>query len=119
MVAKFGPRALSEADVRSHAVIKDFALGADGSKPTAGVLAMTTNIVAAALEFATDPEFSVDEDGAFSLDLRLSNGMRMLAELPIDGTLDVGIYDDRDSTQPAREVEYLFNATADDLIALL
>ena len=80
---------------------------------------MAIRITEAALESTVEPEISVDEDGALSLDLRLPNGLRMLAELPVDGSLDVGIYDDRDTNQRAREVEHLSNATADDLIALL
>ena len=102
-----------------HHVVHEFALGVDGLKPAAGVIAVASRIVVSALERTTEPEFSVDDDGALSVDLRLSNGLRLLAELPIDGTLDVGVYDDRDANQRAREVEYLSSATAEELIALL
>ena len=73
----------------------------------------------AAIERTVDSEISVDDDGALSIDLRLSNGLRLLAELPIDGMLDIGVYDDRDVNRRAKEVKYLPNATAEDLFALL
>ena len=119
MVARFELQAPGERDAKSHPAIRDFALGVDGSKPAEGVVTIAVRIVAAAIKRTVDPELSVDEDGALSLDLRLSNGLRMLAELPIDGTLDVGIYDDRDTDQLAMEVEYLPSATAEELIGLL
>lgn len=106
-------------DATLHPAVQEFAAGVDGAQPGEAVMAMAARIVQAALERTADPEFSVDDDGALSIDLRLSNGLRMLAELPIDGTLDVGTYDDRNSDRPPREVTYLPNATAADLIALL
>ena len=109
----------SRADA-AHPAVREFAAaGVDGACPSAAVVATAARIIAAALERTVDPEFSVDDDGALSIDLRLSNGLRMLAELPVDGTLDVGTYDDRNADRRAREVAYLPNATAADLIALL
>ena len=103
------------SEIAWHPVVRQFAIGVDRY----AVIVTAERIVQAAIEMTTEPEFSVDDDGALSIDLRLSNGLRLLAELPIDGTLDVGVYDDRDASQRAREVEYLPAATADDLIALL
>ena len=102
-----------------HPVIRKFAIGTDDERPTSEVVATAARIVDAALKFTSYPEFSVDDDGALSIDLRLSNGLRMLAELTIDGTLDVGIYDDRNPDRRASEVKYLPRATAEDLIRLL
>ncbi len=119
MVAKFESLAINRRDGSAHPAVVEFARGVDGVSPVADVMETAIRITKAALAGTVEPEISVDEDGALSLDLRLSSGLRMLAELPIDGSLDVGIYDDRDSGQRAREVEYLSDATADDLIALL
>ena len=109
----------SEDESAPHPVIQEFALGADGILPNHDVVNMAERIVQAAIEQTIKPEFSIDDDGALSVDLRLANGLRMLAELPIDGALDVGVYDDRDADRRAREVEYLPNATAEELINLL
>ena len=119
MVAKFEFQSTTQHYDGLHPAVPEFALGIDDAVPSAVVINVAARIVEAALEQTVEPEISVDEDGALSLDLRLSNGLRMLADLPIDGTLDVGIYDDRDVNQRAREVEYLTRATAEDLIALL
>ena len=119
MVAKFESPSLTDQGNALHPEVLAFARGAGDMMPTAEVIETATRITEAALENTVEPEVSVDGDGALSFDLRLSNGFRMLAELPIDGSLDVGVYDDRDPNQRAREVEYLNDATADDLIALL
>ena len=108
-----------EPEAELHHSVQEFAAGIDGVQPSDEVIDTAVRIVTAALQFTRDPEFSIDDDGALSIDLRLSSGLRMLAELPIDGTLDVGIYDDRDAAQRVREVEYLPSATAEDLISLL
>ena len=102
-----------------HPTVRQFAEGIEDAVPSDEVIGMALRITEAAIRQTLEPEISVDEDGALSLDLRLANGLRMLAELPIEGALDVGIYDDREAGQRAREVEYLPDATADDLIALL
>ncbi len=105
--------------ISHHPIVQKFAIGTSGERLPSEVVAIAERIIDAALEFTSSPEFSVDEDGALSIDLRLSNGLRMLAELPIDGTLDIGTYDDRDPNRRAREIEYLPSATAEDLIRLL
>ena len=119
MVAKFEPPAVVGENDSLHPVVSEFARGADGAQPGDEVIATAARIVQAAIELTADPEFSVDDDGALSIDLRLTSGMRMLAELPIDGTLDVGVYDDRELDRRAQEVKYLPSATPEDLIALL
>ncbi len=102
-----------------HPVVRKFATGLDDKRPTSEVIDTAGRITAAALQCTSAPEFSLDDDGSLSIDLRLSNGLRMLAELPIDGTLDVGVYDDRNPYQQAIETAYLSSATAEDLINLL
>ena len=53
-------------------------------------------LIALATSKTVEPEITVDVDGALSLDLRLSNGWLVLAELGVDGALDASIYDDED-----------------------
>ena len=120
---RFEPLAISsptdEPEAELHPSVRQFAAGVDGAHPSDDKINTAVRIIAAALERTVDPEFSVDDDGALSIDLRLSNGLRLLAELPVDGTLDVGTYDDRNADRRAREIAYFPNATAADLIALL
>ena len=118
MVRKL-PTEQTKPSTEIHPVVRHFAEGIDNVIPSDEVIGMALRITEAAIRQTVEPEISVDEDGALSFDLRLANGLRMLAELPVEGALDVGIYDDQDVSQRAREVEYLSDATADDLIALL
>ena len=119
MVTKIESPAVIGQHDSLHPVVNEFAQGVDGIAPADEVVEMAGSIVRAAIDRTADPEFSVNDDGALSIDLRLSNGLRLLAELPIDGTLDVGVYDDSDANRRAKEVEYLPSATAEDLIARL
>lgn len=118
MVAKFDSPAVVGQNDALHPVVNEFAKGVDGAQPGDAVIAMSIRIVQAAIELTTDPEFAVDDDGALSIDLRLTSGMRLLAELPIDGTLDVGVYDDRGLDQRVREVRFLSSTTVEELINL-
>ena len=103
-------------DIDWPAIVRKFAKGIDGDIPNPATLDAAVQIVRASIAKTVDPEFVVDFDGALSIDLRLHNGLRVLAELTIDGDLDAGFYDDNYSTQAATEVEYLPQATAQDLI---
>ena len=98
-------------------VVHEFALGLHGVRPNRTVVGMAARIIQAATEQTKDPEFSVDVDGALSFDLRLANGLRVLAELTIGGELDAGFYDYNNDDQRATEAEYLSQATAEELIA--
>ena len=97
-------------------IICEFAKGVDGDPPDQATIDAALQIVRASVARTVDPEFLVDFDGALSVDLRLPNGFRLLAELTPDGDLDVGVYDDKDPTKTAIEVEYLPQATAQGLI---
>ena len=101
-----------------HPVVDEFASGSQGKQPHSVVVDMAERIVQAAVEQTDDPDFLVDFDGALSVDLRMHNGLRVLAELTIAGELDVGFY--VDSVGPgAREVKYLPEATVEELIGHL
>ena len=90
MVTKFDSASLVDQGSPLHPAVIEFARGTDNATPSAEVIETAQHITEAALADTVEPEISVDEDGALSLDLRLSSGLRMLAELPIDGSLDVG-----------------------------
>ena len=119
MVQPAAVQPASNPKVALHPAVQEFAAGVDGVQPSAAVVEMAARIAQAAIQQTADPEISVDDDGALSIDLCLSNGMRLLAELPIDGSLDVGVYNDREAGQHAGEVKYLPSATAEELINLL
>ena len=77
-----------------HSAVRLFSTGHEGLQPAASVISMADRIAKAALDMTVEPEITVDVDGALSFDLRLSNGLLLLAELDLDGSLDASIYDD-------------------------
>jgi len=81
-------------EIELPAIVREFAAGVDGVRPGRSVVDKADRLVAAALQGTTEPEFAVDVDGALSFDLRLSNGLLLLAELSIAGNLDASVYDD-------------------------
>ncbi len=95
-----------------HPAVQAFAEGVGDARPEPAVVVIAQRIVAAAISKTTEPEISVDVDGALSFDLRLANGLLLMAELGVDGTLDAGIIDDKQGSI----VERLRNTTAEELI---
>ena len=100
-------------------VVQQFASGFRGKQPLPSVIEAAVQIVTTGSAETDAPEFTVDVDGALSIDLRLDNGLRMLAELTIDGSLDAGFYDDRGDDGRVQEVKYLPQTTAEELIAYI
>ena len=58
-----------------------------------------------------------DEDGSLLFDLRLPNGLLLMAELYSDGTLYVGVHDDRGDGE-SRLVEWLENPGESEITEL-
>ena len=81
-------------EIELPAIVREFAAGVDGVRPGRSVVDKADRLVQAALQGTAEPEFAVDVDGALSFDLRLSNGLLLLAELSIAGNLDASVYDD-------------------------
>ena len=77
-----------------HPAVLAFAAGFDGARPTSATVDLASRITAAALAKTVEPEITVDVDGALSFDLRLANGLLLLAELDLSGELDASVYDD-------------------------
>ena len=76
-------------------IVQEFAAGLDGVIPSPEVVAMAGRLVKAASANTVEPEFAVDVDGALSFDLRLNNGLLLLAELDLAGYFDASVYDDQ------------------------
>ena len=79
---------------KENPVVREFAAGIDGIQPDQDIVAKAARLVKAATERATIPDIAVDIDGALSFDLRLRNGLLLMAELSIDGILDASVYND-------------------------
>ena len=62
-------------------IVEEFAAGVEGVVPGAEVVAMAGRLARAAIANTVEPELAVDVDGALSFDLRLNNGLLLLAEL--------------------------------------
>lgn len=101
-----------------EAVLK-FREGADGERPSTSTADAAVEIAKAALRFTKDPAFILDSDGSLYYDFRLPNGHRVMVEMTIHGGLDAGFYDDSNEGEPAEEVRYLDQSTAEELIQFL
>ncbi len=105
--------------VESHPVVRRFANGVVGKKPSLDVINTAVRLVQTALALTVEPEINVDEeDGDIEFDLRLQDGMLVMANLLPDGTIDASVYDDSQGF-PVRRVKRLPNTTADELASLL
>lgn len=78
-----------------HPAVQAFAEGVGNAQPAPDVVKAASRIAKAAIEKTIEPEISVDVDGALSFDLRLANGLLLMAELDVHGGLDASIYDDK------------------------
>lgn len=77
-----------------HPALLDFAKGKEGDCPDAETRALAGRLVKITTDRTENPDIHVDFEGALSFDLRLPNGQWLLAELFINGNLDVSVYDD-------------------------
>lgn len=97
-----------------HPAIAEFAAGVPGYPPPAAwVVEMGAELVRAASKL-NEPEFSVDVDGALSIDLLRADGCRVMAELTVDGRLFASVYN-----PDGERVNRLRDATAAEFAALL
>ena len=97
---------------RLHPAVKAFAKGIEGNLPSTEIVEMAHRIALAAVDKTIEPDISVDVDGALSFDLRLANGLLLMAELSVGGTLEAGVVDDERGVI----VEHLPNPTVEDLV---
>ena len=68
-----------------QSAIHAFSNGLKDKRPTQAVIDIASRITEEALAKTVDPEITVDVDGALSFDLRLANGLLILAELDLYG----------------------------------
>ena len=100
--------------VISDPVVQAFCEGLQGVRPDRSVTEMAVRITEAALDKTVEPEVTLDVDGALSFDLRLTNGLLILAELDVYGGLDASVYDDHEGIL----VQRLAQTTESELIGL-
>ena len=126
---QMGPRLLStEVPLFSNAVdhliqnipwsdeVKEFARGFQGNTPSGDTVRIANQVYNAAKSQAVEYEFYVDDsDGALGIMLRLRNGLLLLAELSVGGTLSGGTYDDDEGAR----IQFLPNATVEQMVSLL
>jgi hypothetical protein len=97
--------------------VAEFARGLYGKTPTEETIRTANTIFKEATGRTEEYDFYVDEsEGAMGFMLRLKNGLLLLAELSTDGRLSGGTY--VDSEDEAREVEFLPNATVEEMTNL-
>ena len=97
-----------------HPAVAEFAAGVEGCPPPVpGVAAMGAELVRAASKL-NQPGFSVDVDGALSIDLLRADGCRVMAELTVDGRLFASVYN-----PDGERVHRRRDATAAEFAALL
>lgn len=79
------------------------------AKPSPQTIDLAARLIDAAIEMTVLPEFAVDIDGTLSFDLRRNDGQLFLAELDVDGTLDISVYED--NVDPVQRVTRCNRAT--------
>lgn len=89
-----------------------FTNGLNGRQPDPAVVELAAQIANAALTHTTQPEITLDQDGALSFDLRTPSGNLLFAELNPNGALDASIFD-----QQNNPLQRIPTATPADLTA--
>ena len=91
-----GLEAESRAEEERLPIVEEFAAGVEDVVPSPEVVAMAGRLAQAVLDYTGETAaLVVDVDGALSFDLRLNNGLLLLAELDLAGYFDASVYDDR------------------------
>ena len=81
------------------------------------VVGLANKLVEGVTDHTSDPEVTLDVDGALAFDLRLTNGDLMFGELNADGSLSVTVLDDRSKDIVVKK--YYSSATATQFLELL
>ena len=97
--------------------VSEFANGLHGRTPTEETIRTANEIFRAATQLSAEYDFYIDEmEGSLGFMARLESGLLLLAELSLDGTLSGGTYVDNE--EEAREVNFLSNATVEEMVSL-
>lgn len=99
-------------------MVTEFQKGFQGRTPTQDTIIKAFRIFKATARQESEKDFYVDEHtGALAFMIRLQSGLLLLGELPQDSALSAATYPDgKDQT---REVRFLSNASAEDIIKLI
>ncbi len=76
--------------------INGFAVGIRERKPESVVVESAERIARVAVEYAVEPDITMDIDGELSFYMRLKSGHLIMAEMSISGSIDVSIFDEND-----------------------
>ena len=106
------PGADAAATGMAQEALDAFTNGLNGRQPDPAVIEIAAQIANAALTHTTQPEITLDLDGALSFDLRTPSGNLILAELTPNGALDASIFDRQNNP-----LQRLPSATPADLTA--
>ena len=87
---------ISPKDKEIYFQLQQYIVGIEGTTPTLSTIRMAIHFVEQAIgwSYKTEIDFD-DDDGSLLFDLRLLNGLLLMAELYPSGTLYVGVHDDR------------------------
>lgn len=97
--------------------VAEFAKGLYGRTPTEETIRTANKFFKSAIQRSAEYDFYIDEaEGSLGFMLRLNNGLLLLAELSPEGVLSGGTYVDKEDE--AREVEFLPNATVEEMMDL-
>lgn len=89
--------------------LQQYIVGINDEHPPDSAAKLAAHFVGQAVRRSTKTEIDFDdEDGSLLFDLRLPNGLLLMAELYLDGTLYAGVHDDRGAGD-SQLVEWLEN----------
>lgn len=91
------PDADPAATGMAQKALNAYANGLNNHRPPPAAIQQAAQLANAALTQTTQPEITLDIDGALSFDLRTPKGHLILAELTPNGTLDASIFDQQDN----------------------
>ena len=75
-----------------HQVAQEFSRGANGVTPLPNVVEMVDRIIKTVIEKTSEPDYSVDDDGAVSFEAPLSDGRFIMCEVSMAGNINAGLY---------------------------
>ena len=94
--------------------VRKFALGLSGIQPDYAVVEMAERIVWAVHDFTLGSCITIDDEGGeLDLQLRLNNGLLVMANLFPDGTIDASVYDDSQGI-PVKTVKRMKRSTTSE-----
>ena len=92
-------------------IVQEFAKGLERESDATSTIFVAERIVQAAQKYTEEPFIAIDEeDGDLDFDLRLEDGLLVMANLFVDGSIDASVYDDSQGA-PVKLVKRLRRST--------